>query len=198
MVFPTHSVPSSFWTRHRKQLYLVNLSTPVLNTVMIVLFVACVNKPDVCVCVFRMTLWQSWRSWNRKSWTKIFWKSKEQKTSLYPAYRLHHCHLDQVWSHTQIEQTLFKNTIHILLRVNIKCNVLFLFVLAKKKVEEDEDDMADLEKWAANWASCQPSCLSLCCYTGSRHLEERRRPWAAGTLLFLKAFIPTSNHSPNL
>lgn len=79
---------------------------------------------------------------------------------------------------------------------------------AKKKVEEDEDDMADLEAWAANWASL-PCWLasglllcSLCYHTDPRHLEETQGLWAAelpaGMLLCLKAYIPVANHTPTL
>lgn len=101
---------------------------------------------SICVCVIRTSSWPSWRIWNRRSWTKIFWKSKERtSTSLYPAYHLHHYHLDQVRKE-QFNSTSTPPTSPSTWLILF----LFFFFAAKKKVEEDEDDMADLEAWAAN------------------------------------------------
>lgn len=97
------------------------------------------------VCVFRTSWWLSWRNSNRKSWTRIFWRSKEQKTSHCPAYRRHHYHPDQV---PHLKHT-WNVSLHPTCDATFFMTYLCLF-LAKKKEEEDEDDMADLEAWAAN------------------------------------------------
>lgn len=44
----------------------------------------------------RTSFWPSWRRWNRKSWTRIFWRSRGRGPFLYRVCHPHHYHPDQV------------------------------------------------------------------------------------------------------
>lgn len=50
----------------------------------------------VLIQLLRTSFWLSWRKWNRKNWTRIFWRLKDQVMFLYPMSHLHHYQQDQV------------------------------------------------------------------------------------------------------
>lgn len=50
----------------------------------------------VLVPLWRTSFWLNWRKWNRKNWTRTFWRLKDPAAFLYPTSRLHHYPPDQV------------------------------------------------------------------------------------------------------
>lgn len=48
-------------------------------------FSRCLSLPEALVAVFsRKSFWQSWRTWNRRRWTKTCWRSEDRRMSPSP------------------------------------------------------------------------------------------------------------------
>ncbi len=48
-------------------------------------FILCLSSPEALVAIFsRKSFWRSWRTWNRRRWTKTCWRSEDQRMSPSP------------------------------------------------------------------------------------------------------------------